>query len=712
VNKSQDTQTALRLLLVDDPEHDADVILRELQNAGIAHLSARVHSHKDFQVALAEFKPELILCDHDLTGFTGTEALSLSLSEAPDVPLILISDGPEDAGAAELIKQGATDYISRQHLSRFVPAVLRAARDREQRLQRRQLEELLLSQYAQLTSKNDALRLSEERFRQLAENIHEVFWMTDPEKNRMIYISPGYEKVWGRSCSGLYASPMSWMQAIHPDDSQRVIEALPKQISGQYNEVYRILRPDGGIRWIHDRAFPIRNSAAEIYRVAGIAEDITERKLAEQRLAAAEANYRSIFENALEGIFQTTPEGRFLSANPALARMLGYRTPDELVATVTDVGEQLCIEPARRLEFKQRLENEGVVREFESRVYRKDGARIWVSINGRAVQGPQDAILHFEGTIQDITARKRTEVQVATLAHAVESSDEMICITDLNDRFTFVNRAFEKAYGYTSAEMLGKTPDILLSPKNSPGLIDEILERTRGGGWRGEVLDQRKDGTELPIFLSTSQIKDQSGQIIGLLGMAQDITERRRAEQQIRLLADAVQSVNELISITDHENRFTFVNRAFLEAYGYSKEEVLGKTPDFLYSKNNPPGMCEQVFQQTLLGRWSGEIVNRRKDGTEFPISLSTSPIKTSDGALLGLVGIARDISERKRSEKQTAAFSWLGYRLSAASTPAQAAEIIMRAASALFGWDAGYVHLYSQSDDRIIPVLTMDVVE
>src|SRR5437016_6776667 len=95
-----------------------------------------------------------------------------------------------------------------------------------------------------------------------------------------------------------------------------------------------------------------------------------------------EVMYRSVYENAIEGIFQTTPEGRFLSANPALARMLGYRTPDELVATATDVGEQLCIEPARRLEFKQRLENERVVREFESRVYRKDGARIWVSING------------------------------------------------------------------------------------------------------------------------------------------------------------------------------------------------------------------------------------------------------------------------------------------------------------------------------------------
>jgi len=109
-------------------------------------------------------------------------------------------------------------------------------------------------------------------------------------------------------------------------------------------------------------------------------------------------------------------------------------------------------------------------------------------------------ILHFEGTIQDITARKRAEVQVATLAHAVESSDEMICITDLEDRFTFVNRAFEKAYGYTSAEVLGKTPAILFSSKNPPGLLDEILQRTRAGGWREKSSINAKMGASSQFF--------------------------------------------------------------------------------------------------------------------------------------------------------------------------------------------------------------------
>jgi len=131
----------------------------------------------------------------------------------------------------------------------------------------------------------EALRDSEERFRQLTENIREVFWLSDPGKSQIIYISPGYEAIWGRTCESLYASPQNWLEAIHPEDRGRVLEAaLTKQVSGQYDETYRIQQPEGSIRWIRDRAFPVRDETGAVYRIAGIAEDITERKQAEQAL--------------------------------------------------------------------------------------------------------------------------------------------------------------------------------------------------------------------------------------------------------------------------------------------------------------------------------------------------------------------------------------------------------------------------------------------
>ena len=122
----------------------------------------------------------------------------------------------------------------------------------------------------------DALRESEERFREVTENIREVFWMTDPGKQEMLYVSPAYEDIWGRSCSSLYRAPLSWLDAIHPDDRERVRQAaMADQAGGGYAEEYRIVRPDGSVRWIRDRAFPVRNASGAVYRIAGIAEDVT-----------------------------------------------------------------------------------------------------------------------------------------------------------------------------------------------------------------------------------------------------------------------------------------------------------------------------------------------------------------------------------------------------------------------------------------------------
>ncbi len=130
----------------------------------------------------------------------------------------------------------------------------------------------------------NALRESEERFRQLAENIREVFWLSTPDKSRIIYVSSGYEMIWGRSCQSLYNSPRDWLDAIHPEDREPVLQAaLSEQETGIYDKEFRIVRPDGAIRWIRDRAFPVRDVAGAVYRIAGIAEDITGRKDAEVR---------------------------------------------------------------------------------------------------------------------------------------------------------------------------------------------------------------------------------------------------------------------------------------------------------------------------------------------------------------------------------------------------------------------------------------------
>jgi PAS domain S-box-containing protein len=148
-----------------------------------------------------------------------------------------------------------------------------------------EVERQVAERTAQLTATHEELQSSDQRFRQLAENIHEVFWMTDPVKNQMLYISPAYETIWGRTCESAYKSNLNWREAIHPDDRLHVLEAIAtKQARGDYDETYRITRPDGSVRWIQDRAFPVRNEAGQVFRMVGTAEDITKHRRLEDQL--------------------------------------------------------------------------------------------------------------------------------------------------------------------------------------------------------------------------------------------------------------------------------------------------------------------------------------------------------------------------------------------------------------------------------------------
>ena len=326
--------------------------------------------------------------------------------------------------------------------------------------------------------------------------------------------------------------------------------------------------------------------------------------------------------------------------------------------------------------------------------------------------------------MSEFLARVRTMVRLRNTTAALRASEqrhrrlveilpEAVGLIDLQGRFLALNPHGAAMFGYASSgEWLARSVFDLARPEDQERFRADLKATLETGTLRNaEYLLRKQQGDPFPAELSAAVAADADGQPSGIVLVARDTTERKRAEDQIRLLADAVQSTQELICIADGENRFTFANRAFLQGYGYTAEEIMGKTPEFLYSARNPAELCGVVFQQTLRGGWRGAILNRRKDGTEFPISLVTSPIKNSEGRILGMVGAARDITEQIRTEKRTAAFAHLGYRLSAARTREEAADIVLDIGADLFGWDAGCVSLCSPTGNGVIPVRRVELV-
>ncbi|MFC7286886.1 putative bifunctional diguanylate cyclase/phosphodiesterase [Herminiimonas glaciei] len=210
----------------------------------------------------------------------------------------------------------------------------------------------------------------------------------------------------------LFNSRVSYDQITHPDDRQHVRDTILEAVQNnrRFDIEYRIVRADGSIRHVWERGTNISHDTWDI--LEGFIQDVTERKQADEALREAERRYRSIFENAIEGIYQSTPNDGYLAVNPALARMYGYDSPQELISTLRDIDNQVYVDPQRRLEFKRLMSKHGVVTNFESRVHRRNGEVIWISENARSVYNNDGTLLFFEGTVEAITERKLHEAEI------------------------------------------------------------------------------------------------------------------------------------------------------------------------------------------------------------------------------------------------------------------------------------------------------------
>ena len=247
---------------------------------------------------------------------------------------------------------------------------------------------------------------------------------------------------------------------------------------------------------------------------------------------------------------------------------------------------------------------------------------------------------------------------LALQAAALEAAANPIVISQLDGTIIWVNHAFEKLTGYARAECLGRNTSLLKSREQPSSFYKHMWETIlRGQVWQGEMVNRRKDGSHYHEEMTITPVKNAAGEITHFIAIKLDITERKNSEERICRLAQVVENAAEMVTIGDSDGRIIFANPALLRATGYREDELTGKPfAKSLLSHNNPPGLDEEIRRKTISGGgWSGECIRCRKDGSDFPIHLSTGQIKNDQGAIIGTFGISQDMTERKRLEDQLA---------------------------------------------------------
>jgi PAS domain S-box-containing protein len=355
-----------------------------------------------------------------------------------------------------------------------------------------------------------------------------------------------------------------------------------------------------------------------------------------------------ILMDAPIGIFSSTPDGRYISANPALASMYGYDSPEELIESVTDIAKQLYVDPADRETFIRLMKDQGRVDNYECRLCRKDGSIIWVSRNARALKDEKGRVVACQGFNTNITERKQAEGQWQI---TIDAMPDLVAMIDTNHRIQRVNRSMAQRLNCSPEEICGRyCYEIVHGTTSPPEFCPHSKSMCNRSVERVQIFEKLLGGF---FDVTTTPIYNSAGKLEGSLHIARDISEGKQAQEEIRKFKTLSDQAVHGIAISDMQGNLLYVNDYFARIHGYRPDELTGLDLSVFHSEQQLADV-QRIIQSLIT---DGQYINREvwhthKNGNTFPMLMSGVVIRDEHGNARFLAATAIDITEQKRVEE------------------------------------------------------------
>ena len=537
---------------------------------------------------------------------------------------------------------------------------------------RQRLAELTESE-AERKRAEEALRASEAKSRALLEGSPVCTKLLDLDLRLQFMSAAGQEMLciadinpfYGRPYADVYAEP----------HRTRIIEHLERAKAG---EVVSLEAPaydlEGREGWYHTTFVPVSGDEGRVEYIISTSVDITERKQAEEELERLSRQHQLILNSAGEGIYGLDLEGRTTFCNPAAARMMGWEVEELLGKPQHDILHHTRIDgsPYPREECPiYAAFNDGKVHHVDDEVFwRKDGTSFPVEYTSTPIRDERGELVGAVVTYRDITERKRTEEALEEsdlwMRNLFNSLEEAVFMVTPDRVVEGMNAAAEKMFGYTKEEVENLSTEVLHVDHEHylefGRRINETFEKGESASF--EFVLKRKNGEIFPSEHTVSLLKSDAGEPLGIVSVVRDITERKKAEESLRVAHKEVQKAREYLETliedsldaiisTDKEGMVVLFNKGAEVLLGYRREEVFGQRVTLLYESEE---RAKEVMRQMRErgGRVAGfETILRAKGGSIIPVLISASILYDEEGEEAGTVGFNKDLRERKRAKEQ-----------------------------------------------------------